>query len=180
MKRWILLSAALLSAALASCRATSPRSNLRFAAASSKGFAEQPDGRLRADLGQIAFFVDLAARSTRIEVTAENGGKTEAEIRIGADGASRTAAIGEVWRRPIASGRGEDVPDAIPYRANDPLALDSGWRAVFFLDSPTGRDIVLGQQILLLIETRDAATGLHDHLTLPLVATNAPPVPGRR
>lgn len=165
---------------LTACHSTAPRSWLRFAAASEKGFNREPDGRLRQDLGPVAIYVDLGKKDTRLEVTAENRGKSDVEIKAGADGASTTAAIGEVWRRPIGAGNAEDVPEAVPYRANDAVELRPGWRAVFFLDSPLGRDLVLGQQVMFNIQTRDPATGLHDHITLPLVATNVPAERARR
>lgn len=164
----------------AACHSTAPQSWLRFAAVSETGFQKEADGRLHQDLGPIAIYVDLGKQDTRLEVTVENRGKGDTELKAGADGASSTAAIGEVWRRPIGAGNGEDVPEAVPYRANDAVELRPSWRAVFFLDSPLGRDLVLGQQVMFHIQTRDPATGLHDHITLPLVATNVPVAGARR
>lgn len=168
----------LLPILLSACHATRPQSWLRFAPVSDSGFTREPDGRLRQDLGLLAVHIDLGKKDTRIEVTIENRGEGEVQLELGAAGASTTAAIGEVWRRPIGAGNAEDVPEAVPYRANDRIELRPGWRAVFFLDSPLGRELVLGQQVMFTIQTHDAATGLHDHITLPLVATNVAPATG--
>lgn len=165
----------LVAALLPACESSAPRSNLRLAPVRETGFNREADGRLHADLGGVALFVDFGKQDTRIELTVENRGPKKVDLRAGADGATTTAAIGEVWCRPIGASHGEDVADAQPYRANEPISLQAGWRAVFFLDSPLGRDIMLGTQMQFTVETRDPDSGLHEHATLPLIATNVPP-----
>jgi len=52
------------------------------------------------------------------------------------------------------------------------LELENGWRAIFYLDSPLGRDLVLGQQLVFEVEVEQPETKTVDRLQLPLVATN--------
>lgn len=172
-------SAAVLGAALfAACHVPGPSTGLRFSAADPGSFAALSDGRFRQELGGLTAVVDLGQRQTRLELTVENPGQREQVLKVGADAASATAAIGEVWRRPLGAGAGEGVQEAMPYRAGDPVELPAGWRAVFFVDSPLGREPSLGQQLTFTVEVRDPQSGVHHHATLPLVATNVPPGQG--
>ena len=57
-------------------------------------------------------------------------------------------------------------------------AVESGWRASFYLDSPLGREPSYGQYFVMTVEAR-LASGDVERRSLPLVATN-PRASGQR
>jgi len=162
---------------LAGCKNQPPSPGLRFEPTDPSGWSREADGRLRSACGPAVLWVDLHKTETRIELTVENNSGQPLTLKVGAESSSPTAAIGELWRRPIGSKSGEDVPEAVPYKAHQEAELRSGWRAVFYLDSPLGRDLVLGQFFLFTIDV--GAGAIRERRTLALMATNVPPPPAR-
>lgn len=168
--RWSVLLGLALSAA---CDGLPPPvSWLRFTPQDMTGWSMDADGRVVTQCGPAVIRIDLSKRETRIEMEIENRADKPLLLRAGSQTASPTGAIGEVWRRPLGGGRGEDVPDAVPYLSRQGLELENGWRAIFYLDSPLGRDLVLGQQLVFEVEVEQPETKAVDRVQLPLVATN--------
>lgn len=157
-----------------------PVSWLRFTPQDMTGWTSDPDGRVVTQCGPAVIRIDFSKRETRIEMEVENRGDKPLRLRAGSQTASPTGAIGEVWRRPLSGGRGEDVPDAVPYLSRQNLDLDNGWRAIFYLDSPLGRDMVLGQQLVFEVEVEQPEAKVVDRAQIPLVATNTGQAPSRR
>lgn len=149
-----------------------PVSWLRFTPQDMTGWSTDADGRVVTQCGPAVVRIDFSKRETRIEMEVENRGDKPVVLRAGSQTASPTGAIGEVWRRPLSGSRGEDVPDAVPYLSRQNLELDNGWRAIFYLDSPLGRDLVLGQQLVFEVEVEQVEAKIVDRAQIPLVATN--------
>ncbi len=149
-----------------------PVSWLRFTPQDMTGWTQDADGRVVTQCGPAVIRLDFSKRETRIEMEVENRGDKPILLRAGSQTASPTGAIGEVWRRPLGGGRGEDVPDAVPYLSRQSLELENGWRAIYYLDSPLGRDLVLGQQLVFEVEVEQPESKSVDRVQIPLVATN--------
>ena len=63
-----------------------------------------------------------------------------------------------------------------PYVSMQPLSIDAGWRATFYLDRPLGRDVQLGQYFVLGVECESAA-GDRVRRVLPLMGRISGTVP---
>lgn len=149
-----------------------PVSWLRFTPQDMTGWTLGEDGRVFTQCGPAMVRIDFSKRETRIEMEIENRSDKPILLRAGSQTASTTGAIGEVWRRPLGGGRGEDVPDAVPYLSRQGLELENNWRAIFYLDSPLGRELVLGQQLVFEVEVEQPDKQTVDRVQIPLVATN--------
>ena len=161
---------------LAACNTPPPRPWLRFQPAGPTNWTADESGRLTARLHGAGVSIDLNRRETRIEVLVENSGAAPLEVRMGPEASAPRSAIGEVLLRPLGGPAGARGPDMMPYNGMQVVTVEPGWRGVFYLDAPLGRDPVLGQYFVLSVEVRDVA-GLWDRRTLPLVAANTGTMP---
>ena len=64
-----------------------------------------------------------------------------------------------------------DLP-VIPYNSMQAVSVEAGWKGTFYLDAPLGRETLLGQYFVLILEARNGKGGV-ERRTLPLIATNA-------
>lgn len=161
---------------LAACNTPPPRPWLRFQPSGQHDWTVGADGLLVARLHGADVALDLNRTQTRVQVTVQNTSGRPVEMRMGPEAAAPRGAIGEVLLRAVDGPPGAAGPDMLPYNSMQPIAVESGWRGTFFLDSPLGRDPVLGQYMVLTVEARDAA-GRVERRRLPLLATNAGTMP---
>ena len=155
---------------LAACHTPPPRPWLRYEQDGPTQWGTNASGLYAGRMHGAEVTIDVGKKQTRVEVVVANPTAAPVEFRIGPDGGQPRTAIGEVLlRRP-----GEPAGSAgmQPYRAQQPLVVDAGWQATFYLDTPLGRDPVLGQYFVLSVEASDAA-GTKERRTLPLRAVNA-------
>jgi hypothetical protein len=160
------------SAVFAACMAPPTRPWLRYTAADSKGWDTDAGGVLRSQCGPAAVRVDLDSRIVRLEVHVENPTDRVLVAKVGAQGGRPQGAIGEVRRRPLGGQRAEDVPAVMPYLTHAPIEVRPGWRATFELDSLLGREVTLGQYVVLEIEVGESGQTRVERRILPLQATN--------
>lgn len=155
------------------CNTPPPRPWLRFEPSGSHVFRQTGPGQLEAEALGARLAVDLHRKDTQIRLELVNGTAQDLEVRVGPEARENpTAAIGELQRRRLDGSRGEEVPDFVPYVALQPMPVLAGYRATFHLDNPLGREVVIGQYFVLVVEIRDAQ-GRRERRLLPLVATNA-------
>lgn len=167
-----------LSLLLSACRAPAPAAGLRYEARPVTGWTAAGDGRWTTTAFGAAIAVELPPREPRVELSIDNPTAQRLTVRLGPE-VTRTpsAAIGEVQFRLRDRARAEGATDYLPYVSMQPVALDAGHRAAFYLDSPIGRDPAIGQYFVLVVELQTPAGERQRHL-LPLCATNVPA--GRR
>lgn len=113
-------------------------------------------------------------RRLLLEVTVDNPGDQDLEVRIGVQGPAPTWAVGEVRRQPPRATRGEGMVRAQPYLAHAPLRLDRGWRAWFELDGLLEREPTIGHYLVLEIEVGVVGQAVRERRLLPMVASNVP------
>jgi len=158
---------------LAACNTPPPKAWLRYEPSGAHSWRQTPDGQLEIEALGAKVSVDLNRTDTRIELAVRNSTGVDLTFRTGpAASETPSSAIGEIQRKPLEPGRGEEVQDYQPYLSMQDVEVRSGWQTTFYLDSPLGRDPVLGQYFVLMLEARDAA-GHRERHTLPLVATNS-------
>jgi len=163
--------------ALAACNTPPPQPWLRFEPSGENDWTAGRDGTLVTRLYGADAKVDLQRTETRIQVTITNGTAEPVELRMGAEGGRPPrAAIGSVLLRQIDGPPGAVGPDMMPYNTMQPQVVEAGWRGTFYLDSPLGRDPVLGQYLVLTVEARNKA-GNVERRRLRLIATNAGTMP---
>ncbi len=160
----------------AACNTPPPRAWLRYAPAGPTEWTADANGLLTGTMHGANVAIDLGRTQTRVEVAVANPGTQPVELRMGPEAASPRAAIGEVLLRPLAGPAGVTGPDMLPYNSMQPILVEPGWRGVFYLDAPLGREPAIGQYFVLTVEARDPA-GTCVRRTLPLVATNAGTMP---
>lgn len=166
-------------ALLPGCNTPPPRGWLRYEPSGPHSWRLTPEGQLTVDALGAQVLVDLNRKDTRVEMLVRNTTSVDLAFRAGPTASETPAsAIGEVQRKPIDPGRGEEVRDYEPYLSMQEVEVRSGWQTTFYLDSPLGRDPVLGQYFVLVVEARDAG-GRRQRHTLPLVATNSGRSPTR-
>ena len=66
---------------------------------------------------------------------------------------------------------GAGAPDYVPYTSRQDVRVEAGWRAVFHLDSPLGREPSYGQFFVCDIEVGSA--GAVERCALPVVVAHA-------
>lgn len=159
---------------LAACRTPPPRPWLRYQQDGPTQWATNADGLYAGRLHGADVTIDLGKKQTRVQIVVDNATRAPVEFRVGPDGGQPRAAIGEVLLRQAGGPAGSSGMQ--PYRAMQPLVVEPGWRATFFLDSPLGRDPVLGQYFVLAVEASDA-TGTNERRTLPLRAITSGTMP---
>ena len=157
---------------LVGCAATPARGGLRYSARPGAGWTETGPGRLSTEMLGATVFVDLHARDARLEVAFENPTDRAVEVRLGPEATRKPdAAIGEFQPRRLDRSHVEGATDFLPYLTMQPVQVEPGFRTLFALDSPLGRDPSIGQFLVLVIEVR--AGGRFERRLLPLQATNA-------
>jgi hypothetical protein len=164
------------AALVVACGTPPPRPWLRYQQDGPTTWATNADGLYSGRLLGADVTMDLGKKQTRVEIVVQNGSPAPVEFRIGPDGGQPRVAIGEVLLRPLAGPASTGGPAMQPYNAQQPLVVEPGWRATFYLDSPLGREPVLGQYFVLAVEARNQAGG-SDRRTLPLKAVNAGTMP---
>jgi hypothetical protein len=161
--------------ALAACQTPPPRAWLRYELDGSTQWSPLGAGKLGGTIQGVNVTIDLFDPDTRILVVVENRGEQSAKFRIGPEAGAPKDAIGEVLLRQI-DGPAVGGPPMQPYVAMQPLMIDSGWRATFYLDRPLGNDLQLGQYFVLGTELQGVA-GEPVRRFLPLVAKMGGTVP---
>ena len=102
-----------------------------------------------------------------MSVTVENDTEAAVSVSVGPDAGAPDAPIGEVLLRQL-KGPAAGGPAMAEYTAMSPLALDSGWRAMFYLDRPVGREIKLGQYFVFAVQV-EGSDGARQRVQLPVV-----------
>lgn len=162
-----------LFAFLSACNVPAPRAWLRFEPSGGHVWQQPGPGRLESTVLGARLQVDLHRRDTQIRLELRNDTGRDLAIALGPEvRRGPTAAIGELQRKPLDGSRGEDVPDFVPYVSMQQAEVRDGYLATFHLDNPLGREVVLGQYLVLVVEARDSG-GAFERRLLPLVATNA-------
>lgn len=166
-----------LAAAIASCRAPQQRANLHYRPAAIDGWRNLGAGRYGQSLNGVAIEVSMPADAPQLELSLVNEADGGVVVRLGPDAMrAGTTAIGEVQLRHADRGRQDGTTDYLPYLAMQDFEIPPGGRAVFYLDSPLGREPALGQYFVLVIELRRDRARLVRSL-LPMQATNVPEQP---
>lgn len=165
---------------LAACNTPPPKAWLRFQPSGQHNFAAGPEGVWVTRLHGADVALDLNRTQTRVQVTVTNASGAPVELRMGPEASAPRGAIGELLLRQVDGAAGIGGPDMQPYTTMQKVVLESGWRGTFYLDSPLGREPVLGQYFVFTIEGRNQA-GDVERRSMPLLATNAGsmPVDGR-
>lgn len=161
--------------AAAACHAPPPRPWLRYELAGPTEFTPRGEGVYGGSAFGADIAVDLSQPGTRIQVVVENPGTETVTLRIGPNASAPRAAIGELLLRPL-SGAAGGGPDTRAYAALQPIAVEGGWRATFYLDSPLGREPQLGQYLVLVVEAANEK-GEQVRRQLPVVARMSGTVP---
>lgn len=169
----LLSATALLSVA---CGTPPPRPWLRYQQEGATGWSTNADGLYAGRLHGADVTIDLARKQTRVLLTIDNRSSAPVQFRVGPEGGSPRVSIGEVLQRPLDGATTGGGPAMQPYNAQQPLIVDPGWRATIFVDSPLGREVVLGQSFVLSVEAQNQA-GDVERRTLPLRAVHAGTMP---
>lgn len=166
--------------ALAACTIDPPRYPMCYApAGAAPDWTRIADGKFATELMGAKVEVDLSGSSTRIVATVDNATDRELEIRLGGEGTPRDVQIGETLRRAIDRDPGTVGPDYEPYSSFQPLPVGAGVRAVFYVDTPLGRDPSYGQYFVFTIEARAASRPV-ERRSLPLTANHVADQPTGR
>ncbi len=171
---WVVGSLAL---AFAACNTPPPQAWLRLEPDGAHNWAGSPQGLWVARMHGADVTLDLNRTQTRIEVVVTNRSGAPVAVCMGAEAARPTGAVGDVLLRPL---EGIGGPDALPYNTMQKTVVETGWRGTFDINSPLGRDPVLGSYFVFTVEVRNGA-GDVERRSIPLKATNSGTVPlGRR
>lgn len=171
-----LVGALLGGAALAAaCHTPPPRPWLRYELAGPTEFTPRGEGVYGGSAFGADIAIDLHRPGTGMHVVVENPGTETVTLRIGPNAGAPRAAIGELLLRRL-SGDGAGGPDTRAYAALQPIALEGGWRATFFLDAPLGREPQLGQYLVLVVEAANDK-GEEVRRMLPVIARMSGTVP---
>ena len=154
--------------------AVPPQPWLRYELVGRTDLQPAGEGAFAGRLHGADFRVDLHRGQTRVQVTVENTATTPVTVALGPDAGQSGKAIGEVLVRELVGGA--PGPDMQPYAAMQPMVVESGHRATFFVDAPLGREPRLGQFLVFVIEARDAA-GAVERRTLPIQVVQAGTLP---
>ncbi len=160
----------------AACNTPPPQAWLRFQPSGQHAFVAGPDGTWLTRVQGADVVLDLNRTQTKAQLTVTNTSGAAVEVRVGPEASSPRGSIGDLLLRAINGPVGEGAPDMVPYNTMQRVLVENGWRGVFYLDSPLGRDAVLGQFFVLTVEGRNAA-GDVERRSIPLTATNAGTMP---
>lgn len=160
---------------LAACHTPPPRPWLRYELDGGTDWSQQGAGKFRATMHGVNATVDLYSPDTRILVVVENQTEASIKLALGPESGASKDPIGEVLLREIASPV-TGGPAMQSYVSMQPLMVDAGWRATFYIDRPLGRDLQLGQYFVFSTEVKNSAGELVRRV-LPLVGKMSGTVP---
>lgn len=155
---------------LVACSTVAPRPWLRFQQDGPTNWTATGEGTYGSRMHGVDVTLDLNKTQTRVELKVVNATAEAVELRMG-ESASQRNSIGEVLLRQV-DGPPNDGPPIRPYNSMQALVVEPGWRATVYLDTPLGREALLGQFFVLTVECRNSKGGV-ERRTLPLVAANA-------
>lgn len=161
----------------AACHTPLPRPWLRYELDGGTEWSPLGAGKFSGTIHGASISIDVYDPDTRILVLVENTGNQSLKFRVGPEAGGSKDAMGEVLLRQI-NGPADGGPDMQPYVLMQPLTIDSGWRATFYLDRPLGRDVQLGQYFVLGTECESAA-GDRVRYVLPLMGKMGGAVPAK-
>lgn len=160
---------------IAACHTPPPRPWLRYELDGGTKWSPLGAGKFGGSVHGANVSIDLFNPETRVLVTVENPTEQAVKVEIGPEAGASKDAMGEVLLReldgPVAGG-----PAMQPYVARQPLTVESGWRATFYLDRPLGRDVKLGQYFVLGTVCENAS-GERVRRLLPLMGKMGGTVP---
>jgi hypothetical protein len=160
-------AAAGLTLLMTGCHSPSPRPWLRYELDGPTELQSLGGGRFEGVVNGAGVRVNLSDQQTRVYVTVENDTGAPVSVSVGPDAGAPSAVIGEVLLRQL-DGPAAGGPKMASYSAMSPLELGSGWRAMFYLDSPLGREIKLGQYFVFAVEV-GGADDTRQRVHLPVV-----------
>jgi hypothetical protein len=163
-------------ALLAACNTPAPRPWLVFQPAGKHDWTAGPDGTWVTRLFGADVTLDLHRVGTRVEVTVVNRSAAAVDVCMGPEASSPREAIGEYLLRALDGTGGIGAPPMQPYATMQRVVVDTGWRCTFHLDTPLGRDPVLGTYLVLTVEGRNSA-GDVERRSMPLLASNVGTMP---
>ncbi len=152
---------------MAACHSPTPRPWLRYELDGPTELQSLGGGRFAGTVGGVRVQVSLADPQTRVSVAIENDTDDAVSVSVGPDAGAPAAPIGEVLLRQV-SAPAAGGPAMADYSAMSPLALDSGWRAMFYLDRPVGREIKLGQYFVFAVQV-EGSDGSRQRVHLPVI-----------
>jgi hypothetical protein len=165
-----------LAAALtAGCMGPGPQPWLRYELTGRTEWQPRSEGVYGGELLGADVNLDLYQTGTRIEVVVANATDQSLTFRVGPDAGAPLGAIGQVLLRRLDGGS-VGGPDMMEYAALQPIVVDGGWRATFFIDEPLGREVKLGQYLVFAVEAENT-TGTRARRTLPVIARRSGTVP---
>lgn len=160
---------------LAACHTPPPRPWLRYELDGGTEWSPLGAGKFGGTIHGASVSIDVYNPDTRILVLVENTSDQPIKFRVGPEAGASKDAMGEMLLREI-DGAAAGGPPMQPYVSMQPLTIDSGWRATFYLDQPLGRDVKLGQYFVLGTECENAA-GDRVHRVLPLMGQMGGTIP---
>ena len=162
-------------ATLVACHTPPPRPWLRYELDGGTKWSPLGAGKFGGTIHGANISIDVYNPDTRILVVVENPSEQPIQFRVGPEAGASKDSMGEVLLRQI-DGPAAGGPDMQPYVSMQPLTIDSGWRATFYLDRPLGRDVKLGQYFVLGVECQSVA-GERVRRVLPLMGKMGGTVP---
>jgi len=160
---------------LSACHTPPPRPWLRYELDGGTDWSPLGAGKFGGTIHGASVSIDVYSPDTRVLVLVENTSDQAVTFGVGPDAGGSKGKIGEVLLRQIDSPA-EGGPDMRSYVSMQPLSIDAGWRATFYLDRPLGRDVQLGQYFVLGVECESAA-GDRVRRVLPLMGRISGTVP---
>ena len=160
----------------AACNTPPPQAWLRFQPSGQHNWTGGPEGTWVARLHGADVAMDLNRTQTRVQVTVTNRSTAPVEVRMGPEASSPRGAIGELLLRAIDGPAGVGGPPMQPYNTMQKVVVENGWGATFYIDTPLGREPVLGQYFVFTVEGRNQK-GDVERRSMPLMATNAGTMP---
>jgi hypothetical protein len=161
----------------AGCSVPGPKPWLRFQPSGRHDWTAGEDGTWHTRMHGAEVVLDLNRTQERMQVVVTNRAVAPLDVRMGPMAGAPRDAIGEVLLRPVdAAGGG---PPMQPYVSMQRVVVEGGWRATFYLDTPTGSQPQLGTYFVLTVEGRNPVGDL-ERRSMPLIATNAGTMPDGR
>jgi len=167
----------LLALSFAACHTPPPTPWLRYELAGPAGWADLGRGEFGGAVFGADVRISIHDPDARVKLVVENPTSEPVSLQVGPDAGDPDVAIGEVLLRELAANTVGGPPMQI-YLSQQPLVVEPGWRATFFLDEPLGRPVKLGQYFVLSLLAEDGA-GERERRLLPLVGRREGTVPAR-
>ena len=172
--RTMLFLGSVVALALAACMP--PQVGSIRASSGLRNRLEDADGWTASGATAVASFagavatVDLRGRDARVLLIVENPGRSVLRVKLSPQsGGDRTAALGEVRHQRIDGSALEGRSSYEPFLPAQSIELEAQQRAVFYVDCPLGREPVLGEYAVLVIEIEPRGGPMERRL-LPLAA----------